>query len=286
MIERAQTDPFDNLPHLQILSLGDVGLHEDHDEARAERILERLRDEEILRNPPVVAPITGTGRYLVLDGANRTTALRLLGCRDILAQVVDYASPAVSLDTWDHLITEMQGDRFLAEVRNLDPGLELVASTLEAAERQLARREILCAVTTTHDGRTWAAHQGTDLRAQVVHLNRIVSLYRGRMEIYRVDAEHVRNLAHDTRRPTALIAFPRYRKEEVMALALADAKLPSGITRHLISGRALRVNLGLEVLRSDMPLELKNAWLRDVIGQKVLDKKVRFYGEPTFLFDE
>jgi len=150
----------------------------------------------------------------------------------------------------------------------------------------LARREILCAITAMGDGRTWAVRQGPDLRSQVIYLNRIVAVYRGRVEIYRVDAEHIRNLAHDDRRPTALIAFPRYTKEEVVSLTLADVKLPAGITRHLIGGRALRINLGLELLRSDLSLKSKNTQLRDIIRQKILDRKVRFYREPTFLFDE
>ena len=279
-------DPFENLPRLEILPLKDIVLHEDHDERRAERIVARLRDEEILRNPPVVAPIDGGQKYMVLDGANRTTALRLLGCRDALTQVVDYTSPGVALDTWDHLIAEMPGDHLLGQVGGIGGDLRLVEMTVDKVGDLLARREILCAITTTHDGRTWAVRQGTDLRSQVLHLNRIVAFYRGRVEIYRVDADHIRNLTQDDRHPTALIAFPHYTKEEVVALTLADVKLPAGITRHLISGRALRVNLGLEILRSDMPLKSKNAWLRGVIRQKVLDKKVRFYREPTFLFDE
>ena len=91
---------------------------------------------------------------------------------------------------------------------------------------------------------------------------------------------------HDDRYPTLLITFPRYTKNEIVALSLAAVKLPAGITRHLISGRARRTNIGLEILRSHAPLKSKNARLRDIIRQMVVDKKVRFYGEPTFLFDE
>lgn len=286
MPTRTLSDAFENLPRLEIVHLKDVVLHEDHDERRAERILARLRDEEILRNPPVVAAVDGGKRYMVLDGANRTTALRLLGCRDALVQIVDYASPDVVLDTWDHLIAEMTGDHLLNQIRDIGGDLRLTEMTVDKIDDLLAQREILCAVTTMCDGRTWAVRQGADLRSQVIYLNRIVAVYRGRVEIYRVDAEHIRNLARDERRPTALIAFPRYTKEEIVSLALADVKLPAGITRHLIGGRALRINLGLELLRSDMSLKNKNLQLRDIIRQKVLDKKVRFYREPTFLFDE
>ncbi|MBI2952090.1 hypothetical protein HYY27_08350, partial [bacterium] len=214
------------------------------------------------------------------------TALRILGCRDALIQVVDYTSPDVDLDTWDHLIAGMPGDHLLDQIRSIDGDLRLIEMTVDKVQDLLARRDILCAITTMQDGRTWAVRQGAGLRSQVIYLNRIVAVYRGKVEIYRVDAEHIRNLTHDDRHPTALIAFPRYTKEEIVALTLADAKLPAGITRHLIAGRALRINLGLELLRSDMSLKSKNVQLRDIIRQKVLDRKVRFYREPTFLFDE
>lgn len=286
MPTRTAPDPFENLPHIEIVHLKDVVLHEDHDERRAERIVARLKDEEILRNPPVVALIDEGKKYMVLDGANRTTALRLLGCRDALVQVVDYASPDVVLDTWDHLIAEMRGEHLLDQVRDIGGDLRLVEMTVDKIDDLLTRREILCAITTMGDARTWAVRQGPDLHSQVIYLNRIVAVYRGKVEIYRVDAEHIRNLARDDRRPTALIAFPRYTKEEVVSLTLADVKLPAGITRHLIGGRALRINLGLELLRSDMSLKSKNLQLRDIIRQKILDRKVRFYREPTFLFDE
>ncbi len=59
----------------------------------------------------------------------------------------------------------------------------------------------------------------------------------------------------------------------------------SGLTRHLIQGRALRLNYPLSELKS------RKAWRRRTAGcawlvQKLSTKEVRFYGETTFLFDE
>ena len=276
----------EDLPHLEIVHLNDIALHEHHDQGRSDRILARLKDEEMLKNPPVVASVPGSRSHIALDGANRITALGQIGCRDALVQIVDYASAQVSLDTWDHLITGLPGELILEQVRRGGDDVQVAEMSVENIDDLLESREIVCAITNLQDGRHWAVLQGAHLFMQVAHLNRIVDLYRTRGEIYRVDAEHVRGLTHDDRHPTVLFAFPRFTKDEIVALALADVKLPAGITRHLISGRALRINLGLEILRSDAPLEDKNATLRHIIRQKVLDKKVRFYGEPTFLFDE
>jgi hypothetical protein len=62
--------------------------------------------------------------------------------------------------------------------------------------------------------------------------------------------------------------------------------LPAGLTRHLIQGRALRLNYPLSELKSDDDLDAKNARLKEWMTDKLTTKEVRFYGESTFLFDE
>ena len=59
-----------------------------------------------------------------------------------------------------------------------------------------------------------------------------------------------------------------------------------GITRHLIDGRTLNVNLDLQMLATDDSLEKKNAWLKQWLSDKVHARKVRFYGEPVFVFED
>src|SRR5438270_6696132 len=101
---RPSPEHFD-IPNLRLLPISSLVLHEHADEKRVERLESRLRSDGFLKNPPVVAPILGTDRYVVLDGANRTSAVQRLGCPHLLVQVVDYKSPQVQLLTWHHLIT-------------------------------------------------------------------------------------------------------------------------------------------------------------------------------------
>ena len=63
---------------------------------------ERLRSDGLLRNPPIVAE--SDQHYIVLDGATRTGALKYLGIRDTIVQIVDYAARNICLDSWHHLI--------------------------------------------------------------------------------------------------------------------------------------------------------------------------------------
>ena len=63
------------LPELLMLPTSWLVPHEDSDPRRVEKLAQRLRQEGRLKNPPIITPIPGTERYVVLDGANRSNAL-------------------------------------------------------------------------------------------------------------------------------------------------------------------------------------------------------------------
>jgi hypothetical protein len=86
---------------------------------------------------------------------------------------------------------------------------------------------------------------------------------------------------------TALVVFPHFQPAEVLELATCGARLPAGITRHVVSWRALRLNVPLDKLAdTDRTLAEKNRWLDEWLREKVHQREVRFYQEPTVLFDE
>jgi len=84
----------------------------------------------------------------------------------------------------------------------------------------------------------------------------------------------------------ALVCFKKISKENLIAVVEKNIYLPSGITRVILPKRALRLNVPLDILRFDAPVEEKNHWLQERITLQVQDKSIRFYYEPTFLFDE
>ena len=130
------------LPDLRVVAGEDVLLHEDADERRVAALALRLQADGIVRNPPVVAEM-GDGRYVVLDGANRVSALRRLGVPDLVVQVVDYHR--VTLNTWYHLVTgtpTADFERGLTEV----PGLRLESVDLALARRRLQAGDCLAYV--------------------------------------------------------------------------------------------------------------------------------------------
>src|SRR6185436_7496385 len=91
-------------PDLRFVPADSLVPHEQHDEHRLRALVERLKEQALLKNPPVVAPIGhengDEARYVVLDGANRATAGRAAGFPHMVVQVVRYVDPIVQLSTW------------------------------------------------------------------------------------------------------------------------------------------------------------------------------------------
>jgi len=149
----------------------------------------------------------------------------------------------------------------------------------------LSRRKLLSYVI-LRDGGVMAVAGGPHLNAEVRLLNEVVSLYGKRAQVYRVVVDDVEALIEEYPDLSAVVVFPCYTCGEIMSTALDGAKLPMGVTRHAISGRALGLNVDLAMLDSDIPLEQKNVRLRNLIRSKIRMNRVRFYPEPVFRFDE
>ncbi len=267
-----------SFPDLAFVPAEDVLLHEECDPDRVARLCRRLQEEGVLKNPPVAARLGS--QVVVLDGANRTEALRALGARTIFLQRVDYEDPGVEVQTWRHLITEAAPD-LEGRLRTLLP-LEPMGHG--DAVRALEAGQILAYLWL--QGRTFALPRGTSLGEDAARLRGLVRAYRTAGRIHRVLGQDPEQLAREYGELGMLVAFPPLTKEEILEMAQNGIKLPTGVTRHVIPGRALRVNVPLERMRSRESLEALEAWLREWVRQKVLNHEVRYYAEPTFLFDE
>ncbi len=267
------------LPDLRIVPVSAVFLHEDCDAARVKRLTSRLQEDGFLRNPPIAAGLP-EGNYVVLDGANRTSALRVLGASAIPLQVVDYDDPAIRLEAWYHLVPSPVD---IAE-RLRDYGLPLRAGTRTDAGQWLEERAVACYFVTPTA--VVAIPTAPSMRSLASTLAQVVAAYKGITRIYRVLTTDLEALSGQYGTVGAIVVYPTFSKGEIREMAHAPTKLPAGVTRHVISGRALRVNVPLEVLTAPGPVDGKNQWLRERIHQQLLDDRIRYYPEASFLFDE
>jgi hypothetical protein len=110
----------ERMPVLRFVPVADLIPHEQADQVRTEPLVQRLRTEGVLKNPPVVAPIPGEPRYVVLDGANRVEAARRLGLPHLVVQVVDYEDPRLVVEAWTHVISGEDPQAFFEAVRGIE----------------------------------------------------------------------------------------------------------------------------------------------------------------------
>jgi hypothetical protein len=275
-------------PDLRFVPADALVPHEQHDEHRLHALVQKISEQLVLKNPPVVAPLAhGNGdeqRYVVLDGANRATAARVAGLPHMLVQVVRYIDPVVQLSTWYHAICTL--DRDTAGTLDRIPGLKTVPTQRLHARAELARREALAYVALP-DGEALTLHGGRDIRERNDLLNAVVDTYRGHGHFFRVTTDQIEEVRGRHPEVTAVVVFPRFEPPEIVELATNGSKLPAGITRHVIRWRALRVNVPLEHLSDPRrSLDEKNRWLDEWLREKLHQREVRFYEEPTVLFDE
>ncbi len=275
----ARTPSDARLPDLRIVPSAALLLHEEYDPDRVARLVTLLGTEGILRNPPVVAALDG-GMHVVLDGANRVTALQQSGVPDQLVQVVEYDDPAVALDVWAHLL---QDDGLLVAGHG-SSSHAWQPMTVEAVHTGLEQGTLACGIVDAAGARGLPSDGG--LTGQVRAMRDVVAGYKGRTLIYRVQTADIGTLEREYGRAGALVLFPRLGKPDIRAIARLPVKLPSGISRHIVPHRALRVNLDLALLKSADPMVIKQARLDEVIRARLLEHRVRHYPEATVLYDE
>lgn len=264
------------MPDLRIVPTASVFPHEEVDSQRLRPLVERIRRESHVINPPIIAPM-GDGNYVVLDGANRAGAFAELGYPHMLVQVVEYENGTVELENWQHVVCQWSWNELTESLHAL-PNLLLNNGEQAGAVAHLIARE----------GNTLSLHTHAQTRHDKnAALREAVAVYQRSAVLQRTaetDPAQIFPLHPDG---AAVIAFARYHPADIIAAARDHAYLPPGISRHVVHGRALLVNYPLEALRDPLrTLDEKNADLHAWVLEKIAHRSVRYYAESTYQFDE
>jgi hypothetical protein len=273
------------LPDLRVVRTGELLAHERPDRQRAATLAQRLCADGVLKNPPIASPLGhDSPAYVIMDGANRVIALSVIGAPHTLAQVMDYDSGQVELSAWNHLIAGLGWDDLFAALTEIE-GLEIALVGQESARIGLERHDFLACLISPQ-GDCYGLRGGHDLHSRTALINTVVDTYKERGQLHRTTAHQIEEVAQHYDEITGLLIFPRYEPNEILTLVRSGEYLPPGVTRHLITGRALRVNYPLDELMSDRSLAGKNQRLAKWFRRKVNTRQVRYYAESTYLFDE
>jgi hypothetical protein len=117
-------------------------------------------------------------------------------------------------------------------------------------------------------------------------ITQLVKMYGQLARFDRTMIEDIRNLDGLYNQLAGLMIYPQFKIAEVISFCADDRLLPAGVTRFIVSPRALRVNYPLAYLAGDRPLEQKREQLKSFIQERLEKKGVRIYTETTVLYDE
>lgn len=273
-------EPSSLLP-LAVVPLEKIMPHESIDQKRVDRLKNRLEDMGRLANPPIVTPLED--RYMVLDGATRTAALKQLGYPHAVVQITT-EEEGLGLHTWYHVIQKISESDLKQLLEELpDITLEMVQPD-QAADRMFEYGALCYVHFGNGDAYLIQPRVGVN---RLDALNMLTETYIEASFVDRTLESDLARLKSEYPELTALVVFPEYTVGQVMQVTLSGRYFPAGITRFLIPGRILRVNAELEILKSKtMSLSEKNRWLRRHLEEKVQGNHVRFYSESIYLLDE
>ncbi len=270
----------DNPLSLRVVHIKDVVKHELIDPRRVEKLKETLKQAEVFTNPPIVAE--DKDKYILLDGATRTTAMKELGFDHMVVQVIPDLNDC-QLDTWQHVIRKVDPRRII-ELLDAMPEITLVETPGGDVLERMADHGGLCYMITTNE-KCYHIQPAPGVN-HLDALNKLTNAYIEASVVTRTTQHSIDELIKAYPDMAALMVFPKYDPQQVVQIARSGRALPAGITRFLIPGRVMRLNVQMDILKTGTTLQEKNQWLYQFTMDKLDCDKARLYQEPVYLLDE
>lgn len=267
---------------LELASIEQVLPHEQIDDKRVARLMKRLEEDGRLVNPPITT--FWDGRYIILDGATRYTALKRLGFSHIIVQVVPPDRAGFELHTWYHTISQERPFSELQEHLQAIEGLLLASLPTSEIQNAFSEEETLCYFLDRDGSATLAQiEEGAD---RLAVMNELVARYTEWGHVERTLLTDLSRLLGQFPQMVAVAIFPQFQPETVFTVASKGKLLPAGLTRFVIPGRILRLHANLARLKKEEPLPEKRAWFNQLLEEKLARSRMRYYQEPVILLDE
>lgn len=254
---------------MRLVPLEQLRFHEDVDEARGSALTSRLSQDWVLRNPLLATPLPD-GTYMILDGAHRALALAHLGLCLCAIQIVKLESTNVRIDSWAHV--------YSAPAVHL-PSLKYPFSWRPVSELALPEGDVQAVVTT--DRGSWELQATAASPAEcVAALHAVTAAFRGVPRSREVpQMAQFRPLVPSQAR----LFVRRFSAAELVVLVQSGLRLPAGLTRFVVPGRILHVNIPLQMLEAGHPSESLNRRLDEFLASRI--SGIRYYDEPVILLE-
>lgn len=285
-----RTDQF----HLEIVPIKNILIHEEFDPSRSDDLVKKFKKNNTLIDPIIVASL-GDNKYLQLDGMNRMHCFKTLGIKTILCQIVDYNNQeVVKLSSWVHLF-QAKREEFSRYVQKNKSLKIQPAEPDDIGPRYIKEKDFgrLVTVIDKSDGAFLISTGGSFIN-KIKRLNNIVSFYqnnitreilpfdltRRNIRLFFCENPHLLNF-YENPKTNLMVIFPNFTPQQVIEVVRAGGLFPTGVTRHLVSGRCLGINIPLNYFNNSRSLSVQNQQL-DIFLSK---KKVRAYEESIINFE-
>lgn len=87
-------------PRLEKIRISDLISHEATVPEQIKTSTEAMLSENVLKRPIVAHFIKGENKYLIIDGHHRVESLKGLGCKYVIANIVEYFSEEIRVRSW------------------------------------------------------------------------------------------------------------------------------------------------------------------------------------------
>ena len=284
-----------NLFELRFVHLEDLVYHETCDFKRTQRLAEEIKRDGHLKNPVLVGYISTEEegkadqgkdeRWLVLDGVNRVSALKLLNIPDVLVQSVNYEDERIILSSWNHLIFGAKKEEIIEKIKDLN--LEVSPCPLNWRKEALKHQKTISYFLFRDMSGIVVNNGSFKPEDRVRNLCQLLATYNGRSEICYLDSEnHLLSVFDHFKNSSAINLIPRFERKEILDLVQKDVLLPFGLTRFIVPNRVLGLEVSCSVLCASTPLSEKNSFLKELLAYRIKTKKAKFYQESVTLFNE
>jgi hypothetical protein len=269
--------------NIDILKITDIKLHETTETNRLRNIFDRISKSKHLLNPVIVGVYDD--KFILIDGANRLSTLREIGCKLIVAQLTDYKNKKIKLRNWNHLIYDVGLNdikdycgkkNFRFRYVNYKEGKDFLKNNLNS---------IL--ISDISNGKSLLINLPKNFNDSLKRLNDFTKFYFNVHNFDRSEEEITYfDLCKYSRRKGVLVEFFKFTKEQIVKIANGKSKLPAGISRHILDNRVLHVRYEISNLKDDKNIENKRNDLQKYLISKIDTNKVRQYRESVIVFDE
>jgi hypothetical protein len=213
-------------------------------------------------------------------------ALRRLGAQWLLVQEVDIDAGSLTLSTWHHVVEGLPGERMAESIARLCRVSRVEGEFTSEGDFAPAFKGDAECLLVSRDRTTHAVRAVPSLEERLAVVSKVVEVVHAAENRDRVSYTNMTDLANHYRDFSALVCYKSFTKDEVLALSLRGFRFPSGVTRFSVPKRALYFDMPLAFLKRGGSAESKQQELDKMIQKRTRGKKIRFYAEPTFIFDD